>query len=1104
VVCGVSGAGKSTLIETILARHLRHQLHRAKALPGAFDTITGMEHLKAVIDIDQSAIGRTPRSNPATYTKLFDRIRDLFAAQPLARERGYKKSRFSFNTKGGRCEVCEGAGVQEIGMHFLDTIAVRCEHCGGKRFNAETLEIIWHDKTIYDVLELTVDDAAIFFASQPKIMKILNVLQAVGLGYITLGQPSTTLSGGEAQRIKLAAELARSTSGTTLYILDEPTTGLHPYDVEQLLKALHQLVDDGNAVVVIEHHPRLLFAADHIIELGPGSGDDGGEITFTGTPEEFKRQTNSPYIQAMHKAAQPDHTTTPDLPDCIQIEGAATHNLHNISLQIPHHKLSVITGVSGSGKSSLAFDTLFAEGNRRFTESISTYARRFMKQLPRPAFTRLDGLSPTIAITQRRSHANPRSTVGTYSGLYDHLRLLYSRVTAAGLSAQHFSFNHDSGACPHCKGLGFHLVPDPAKIITHPHLAIAEGAMNGHKVGKFYGDPTGQHMAILATVGAALNIDFSKPWQQLDERAQSIVMQGTGAQQWDVVWHYKRKNRTGSHQWRTTWDGLIAYIADEFARKQHDKRANELTPLLSEVACQSCAGKRLRPEVLDARIQGKNIMDIAELELHQLHQLLSGWMQERIHPAATAILPQMLPTLQGLLDAGLGYLTLMRRCATLSGGEMQRLRLASQLGGDLCGITYILDEPTSGLHPADTQNLIGLLHRLRDAGNTVIVVEHDLQVIGAADQIFDLGPGAGSRGGTIIAQGTPAEIATNPQSRTGAYLQSPPAKPASQAPASGTRLRFRAAAARNLKGIDIEIPTASITTITGVSGSGKSTLLHQVIAPSILHHHPTNCAACELPLDCEVIAITHKPLASSPISSVATYSGVLNHIAAWFAAQPAAKAANLKKSAFLYNSRQGQCPTCKGAGHTRVSMDFMADVWLPCTSCDGQRYRPAVLSCTAENHTIMDVLNLTVEDAAALFQEHRKIHPPLALLCEIGLGYLPLIQSLSTLSGGEAQRLKLAAHLINTPSQHTVFLLDEPTIGLHSADVEVLMTLLHKLKKAGHTIIVVEHNTDVMRQSDWLIDLGPTGGAEGGELIACGTPAEVAANPASATGRFLQ
>jgi excinuclease ABC subunit A len=448
VVCGVSGAGKSSLVEQTLVRSLRQKLYRAKEIPGKYDSIEGIENINKIIDINQSPIGRTPRSNPATYTKLFDHIRALFAEQLLSKERNWKKNRFSFNVKDGRCEHCQGASVQEIGMHFLNNISVPCQHCNGKRFNAETLEVKFKDKSIYDILELSIQEAAEFFAEFKKISRILKALLDLGLGYVKLGQPSTTLSGGEAQRVKLASELAKPDTGSTLYILDEPTTGLHLYDIIHLLKALHKLVDSGNTVIIIEHHPQIIFAADHILELGPGSGDNGGKIIFSGTAKEMLESTNSVYVNSISSKLKPEYKKVKTNKNFIELENVSTNNLKNISLKIPHNKLTVITGVSGSGKSSLAFDTIFAEGHKRFTESLSTYARRFMKNLPQPEFDKLTGLSPTIAINQRSRSNNPRSTVGTFTEIYDLLRLLFARASTNDNSkrqplSNEFSSNQD-------------------------------------------------------------------------------------------------------------------------------------------------------------------------------------------------------------------------------------------------------------------------------------------------------------------------------------------------------------------------------------------------------------------------------------------------------------------------------------------------------------------------------------------------------------------------------------------------------------------------------------------------------------------------------------
>jgi excinuclease ABC subunit A len=513
VVTGVSGAGKSSLIHDILANKLKTELHGAKNLKiGAHSEILGTEQISKIIEIDQSPIGRTPRSNPATYTKLFDHIRDLFAALPESKEKGWKKGRFSFNNKGGRCETCQGAGSIQIGMHFMGNVDIICSECKGKRFNNETLSIEYKGKNIYDVLEMSIDEACDFFKEQAKPMQFLSTLQALGLGYLTLGQQATTLSGGEAQRIKLAAELSKQAKAHTIYILDEPTTGLHMYDVDILLRSLHALVDSGQSVIIIEHHADIIRSADHIIDLGPGSEDDGGTIVAQGSLEDIKNCNDSitgkELLQGFSGIQKKGQSY--DSSDPILFKGVSTHNLKNIDVEIPIGKMTVLTGVSGSGKSSLAFDTIFAEGRKRYTESFSSYVRTLLKQKGDAEFESVSGIIPAIAVDQRSKTTNPRSTLGTMTEIYDLYRLIFARfgewkgsnnTAKPTLYASDFSFNHEDGACPECKGLGYAIVCDPQKLISHPGKSLLEGAMDGSKTGKFYGDPFGQYTATLEAVG---------------------------------------------------------------------------------------------------------------------------------------------------------------------------------------------------------------------------------------------------------------------------------------------------------------------------------------------------------------------------------------------------------------------------------------------------------------------------------------------------------------------------------------------------------------------------------------------------------------------------
>lgn len=1196
VVTGVSGAGKSTLTHAVLEQAIRSLLEGRSPNDPYFDSISGWEPVKKLIVVDQSPIGRTPRSNPATYTGVFDLIRDLFAQQPEARAREFDKSRFSFNTEGGRCETCQGAGYQQVGMHFMGNVEVPCETCEGRRFDKETLSVRYKGKNISEILDLTVSEALRFFSGEPKIVRYLEMLNEIGLGYLTLGQRSSTVSGGEAQRIKLASELVKSQSAHTLYLLDEPTTGLHPADIAVLLRAINRLIEQGNTVVAIEHNLTFIHAADHVIDLGPGSGEAGGRLVVTGTPAMVMECISSltgralrdeiqPLQQSVstdrpdRKSLPPDSNSlmdeksgtaviSPDLPvltpetaeisPVVALRGVTTHNLKNISVDIPKNRITVITGVSGCGKSSLAFDTIHAEAQNRFMEGFSPYIRSRIGIREKPDFEFLRGLAPTLALEQSTGAGNPRSTVGTVTGIYDLYRLLFSRigkhngedvetVSSEGEREKNrlsrpasslFSFNHQQGACRQCDGLGEVTRCDPGKLITHPDQSVLSGALDGTKTGKFYGDPYGQYVATIRAIGRHHGIDFSKPWNEIPDSAKDLVMNGTGDEIYEVTWEYKRDQRTGAHHFSGKWTGLSALVEAEYQRKHADSRGEGMMNVLTVMPCHSCRGTRLTPEALAWSVDGKDIARLSDLPMDEALRFFSnlGAGQQNLadQKVTVSLTVEIQKRLQTLSDFGLSYLPASRRFSSLSFGEQRRVRLAAQPGSGLTGIIYVLDEPTAGLHPADTGRLMKQLEALRDTGNTLVIVEHDREVILSADHVIDLGPGAGSLGGRVIAEGTPAELMQNPESLTGRYLRtrtgdSPESsyRPAGEdsgsdresdqsqssshsedghdadpgkadhsslisgtdaglLPDSGTKtpaLTVRGAMIHNLKGFDVQFPAAACTVITGVSGSGKSSLVFDLIHASWLNGKPTGCRSIEgFEKFGKVIGVGQPGEFNSPVSTVATYSGIFDAIRELFSQQPAAREAGLTRNHFSFLNKSGQCPVCEGSGVLRTRLDFLPEVVAVCEHCKGNRYREEILAVYYRGKNIGDVLNMTVKEASAVFSDTKKTEEGLRLLSDTGLEYLTLGQSLNTLSGGEARRLHLTVELMKPVKGPSLYLFDEPSTGLHFEDVNRLWQVFRNLLHRGHTLLIIENDPEFLARADYIVELGPEGGDRGGYL----------------------
>ena len=1093
VVTGISGAGKSSLVEGVLAASVRSALGDRYQQIGEHAGIIGLDKLSQLVDIDQKPIGKTIRSNVATYTKLFDLIRKLFAEQPLAKANNWKATHFSFNTKGGRCEACQGVGEIEIGMHLFANISQVCCVCDGKRYDGETLSVKYRDHNIYEVLQLSVTEAAKLFQDRTKIMLILDALISVGLDYIMLGQSSTTFSGGEAQRIKLATYLSKPHKQNSLYILDEPTSGLSIYDVKKLLRALQKLVDQKNTVIAIEHHPNVILAADYVLELGPGSGGYGGEVLYNGAFSQFVDSAESLY---MEEISQPYQVAVgnDNAQHEISISGAKTHNLKNVSLRIPHNSFTVITGRSGSGKSSLAYDTIYSEAHNKYLKNLSTYIRSKMGNVAQANVDKIEGLTPVIAISQKGRTKNQRSTIASFTKLSELLKLLFSRVSAnqkskVRLKISDFSTNHHSGACQNCGGLGRKLVADCQKMISHPGKSILSGAMNGSKLGKFYGDPHGQYIATLLQVAEELELDIEKSWSETDAQTQAIIMYGTAGREYNINWQFKRKNNQGEHHFSQIWAGFANLIETEYYMRLGTTRAKPIEQLLKWSVCEKCSGTGFKPEVLEYKILNKNISEYYQLSVHELREYLEqielselSDLEQQVYNNLSKKINEILNKLEAI---GLGYLELNRSIDSVSGGEYQRLKIISQLFTGLNGITYILDEPTLGLHSDDIANLIKILQQLIEQDNTVIVIEHDREIIQNADYIVELGPKAGKYGGELTFCGSREKLAENTENETGRFINNPPERIISKANNNDGNVIIKQAQANNLKNLNIDLPVNKLIALTGVSGSGKSSLLRDVIyANKDLKNYTNVQEMIGFEQFDDILYVDQNKLPQSSVGSLATYTKIFDSVRKLFASTDVAKKRKYTASEFSYLNKKTQCPECAGMGQKRISMDFMGDLWLDCELCNGERYIPEILEISYKGKNISQILKMELVELQKLLQGQKKILDKLDILVEVGLGYLQFGQSLSTLSGGENQRLKLALGLFaGKNNSKNLYLLDEPSSGLHISDINQLLRLFEKLRDAGNTIIFIEHNADMIINADKVIELGPVGGNKGGYLV---------------------
>lgn len=1116
VVCGVSGSGKTTLVRDVLVASLE------EGNPVGCKMLLGAVELKPVM-VDQSPIGRNPRSNPATYTNLATVVRNLFSSNSEL-----TPSHFSFNRSEGACPHCKGLGAIEVKMRYLPSTWVPCEMCEGLRFSSEVLNVRvplggttysiadLYQLSIAEVAPLLVQTSLLDFKERKKAKTMLRALLDIGLGYLSLGQPSPTLSGGEAQRVKLTKFLGKQRLSNHLIILDEPTTGLHPADVGGLLVVLDRLARNGATIVVVEHNSDLLRSADWVVDLGPGPGEQGGELVFNGSYEDFLHYNSSKTSRLLRQEVtylQNPPTPSPEARKYnqkeLRVKNASLHNLQNISVTIPKEQVTVVTGVSGSGKSTLVSHILEGEARRRFLESLSMYERQSVREGEGAGGAEVTGLGVTTAVTPNKRRYDLRTTVGYVSELSQNLAVIFSLLgiqycpscskpvdrtqtswvcSSCGrvgdvATPKHFSPRTYEAACVKCNGVGFLSVPCPEKLLVDPTKPLCGGAMRspGFFPKGYLCKPYNFGYYYLRALGELFGFDpASTPWVEMSSEAQQAFLFGS-----DDILEFESQGQKGRRS-RSTFKnvGFYGFIRD------WDIGGTYTT----QEPCSDCRGGKLRPEILSIRLGGFNFHQIHQMPLEEVLSIIQSVEVGLDSTTTMQVHRKVVERLMFLCQVGLGYIHLDRIFGTLSAGEAQRCNLARLLRSGLTSLTILLDEPTRGMHPSEVNALNQALHSLKDEGNTVIVVEHDLEIIRDADYIIDLGPGAGTKGGQVVAQGSVDELMST-DSPTGRWLaNSPRITNLRRTSKPQEWIELVGASENNLKEVTLSIPVGRLVGVCGVSGSGKSTLVVDTLGRLLAPKKQTTSVAYE-PVDPgKYVRLENSPpkaiiidQAKKGINNPGQFLNLEKPLVKLFASSPDAEVHGLSEE---HLSRT--CSACGGSGQVKTDMGFLPAIYSSCDTCKGSGHAPEAWEVKVKGYSLPEIFTLTLEEIYSLFSEEDSISSKLKQVLEVGIGYLTFHQPARELSGGEVQRLKITKELAKKTRSDTLYILDEPTIGLHMEDIVQLTKVLQKLVDGGGTVLVVEHHPYLLAQCDWLVELGPVGGPEGGYIIFKGPPEQLA------------